>query len=122
MSNMQTETIYKSDAYPQVQNTEAFRDFIMWGLQGSNPEKAVARWKFFNPIGAATWYISEANRMVHGDGTDDLELFGWCDMGTGFPELGYVMLSELASIDGPLGLGIERDIFFDPCPLSEVMS
>jgi len=32
------------------------------------------------------------------------------------------MLSDLASIDGPLGLGIQRDIFFDPCPLSEVMS
>jgi len=122
MSNMQTETIYKSDAYPQVQNTEAFRDFIMWGCQGVESKPPTARWKFFNPIGAATWYISEANRVIHNDGTDDLELFGWCDLGTGFPELGYVMLSELASIDGPLGLGIERDIFFDPCPLSEVMS
>ena len=112
---MKTETIYKSDAYPQVQNTEGFRDFIMWGLQGSNPEKAVARWKFFNPIGAATWYICEAEDLG-----DDLRMFGWCDLGS--PELGYVMLSELGSYDGPLGLGIERDIFFDPCPLSEVMS
>jgi len=87
----------------------------MWGLQGSNPEKAVARWKFFNPIGAATWYICEAEDLG-----DDLRMFGWCDLGS--PELGYVMLSELGSYDGPLGLGIERDIFFDPCPLSEVMS
>ena len=122
MSNMQTETIYKADAYPQVQNTEQFRKFILWGCQGVESDPPTARWKFFNPIGAATWYISEANRVIHNDGTDDLELFGWCDLGTGFPELGYVMLSELASIDGPLGLGIERDIFFDPCPLSEVMS
>lgn len=119
---METETIYKYDAYPQVQNTEAFRDFIMWGCQGveSDPPKAV--WKFFDPVGAATWYISEAQEVILNDGTPDLELFGWCDMGMGFPELGYVMLSQLAAIDGPLGLGIERDILFNVCPLSEVMS
>ena len=119
---MKTETIYKSEAYPQVQNTEAFRDFIMWGCQGVISDPPTARWKFFDPVGAATWFISEAERVVLNDGTDDLQLFGWCDMGMGCPELGYVMLSELASISGPLGLGIERDIFFDPCPLSEVMS
>ncbi len=38
------------------------------------------------------------------------------------PELGYVMLSEMASIQGPLGLGIERDIFWDVVPMSEVMA
>lgn len=118
MSNMQTETIYKSDAYPQVQNTEAFRDFIVWGCNGVKDKPDLqARWKFFDPAGAATWYIGEVEDLG-----DDLRMFGWCDMGLGFPELGYVMLSEMASIQGPLGLGIERDIFFDPCPLSEVMS
>ena len=122
MSNMQTETIYKADAYPQVQNTEQFRKFILWGCQGVESDPPTARWKFFNPCGAHTWFISEAEEVILMDGTPDLQMFGWCDMGTGFPELGYVMLSELASIDGPLGLGIERDIFFDPCPLSEVMS
>ncbi len=29
------------------------------------------------------------------------------------PELGYVRLSELASIRGPLGLPVERDLFFE---------
>ena len=119
---MQTETIYKSDAYPQVQNSEAFRKFILWGCQGVESKPPTARWKFFDPCGAATWYISEAEEVLHMDGTEDLQMFGWCDMGLGFPELGYVMLSDLASVKGPLGLGIERDIFFDPCPLGEVMS
>ena len=115
---MKTETIYKSEAYPQVQNTEAFRDFIMWGCNGvKDLTQAHARWKFFDPIGAATWYISEAEDLG-----DDLRMFGWCDLGMGFPELGYVMLSEMAAHKGPLGLGIERDIFFDVCMLSEVMS
>jgi len=30
----------------------------------------------------------------------------------GFPELGSVRLSELASVKGPLGLVIERDLHF----------
>jgi hypothetical protein len=31
----------------------------------------------------------------------------------GFPELGSVRLSELESVRGRLGLGIERDLFFE---------
>jgi hypothetical protein len=111
---MKTETIYKSEAYPQVKNTQEFRDFIMWGCDGVKGQ-GKARWKFFDPIGSSTWYISEAEDLG-----DDLRLFGLCDLG--HPELGYVMLSQMAAHVGPLGLGIERDIFFDVCPLSEVMS
>src|SRR3546814_16259744 len=40
-------------------------------------------------------------------------LFGLCDLGLGFPELGSVRLSELESVEGPLGLGIERDLYFE---------
>ena len=118
MSNMKTETIYKSDAYPRVENTQAFRDMIMWGCDGVKDKPDLqARWKFFDPCGAATWYIGDYERWG-----DDLKMFGWCDVGLGYPELGYVMLSELAAFSGPLGLGIERDIYWDVCPMSEVMS
>lgn len=37
-----------------------------------------------------------------------------------FEELGYFTLSELESVQGPFGLGIERDKHFKPKPLSEV--
>lgn len=63
--------------------------------------------KFFNPCGAATWIISE----MYDDGDT---LFGACDLGMGFPELGTVSLSELKSIRLPFGLGIERDLHFTP--------
>jgi hypothetical protein len=36
-------------------------------------------------------------------------------------ELGYFSLSELETVRGPLGLPIERDLSFKPCPLSRVM-
>jgi hypothetical protein len=32
----------------------------------------------------------------------------------GFPELGYVSLQELKSLDLPFGLTIERDKYFEP--------
>lgn len=63
--------------------------------------------KLFNPCGAATWLIS----AIEPDDADIL--FGLCDLGMGFPELGSVRLSELESVRGRLGLGIERDLFFE---------
>lgn len=69
--------------------------------------------KLFDPTGAATWLITE----MMPDEPDIL--FGLCDLGFGCPELGYVSLAELESVEGQLGLGIERDIHFDACfPLS----
>ena len=61
--------------------------------------------KFFNPIGAATWLFTEL-------GSDGDTLFGLCDLGFGFPELGSASLSEIASVRLPLDLGIERDVHF----------
>lgn len=63
--------------------------------------------KLFNPCGAATWLIS----AIEPDDPDIL--FGLCDLGFGFPELGSVRLSELESVRGRLGLGIERDLHFE---------
>ncbi|MCA9831540.1 MAG: DUF2958 domain-containing protein [Dehalococcoidia bacterium] len=79
--------------------------------QESRGYDAVAYVKFFDPCGAATWYITEF------DG-DDI-LFGLCDLGFGEPELGYVNLSELQAVRGPLGLGVERDLYWTPRALRE---
>lgn len=62
--------------------------------------------KLFDPCGAATWLLTEL------DPEDEDTLFGLCDLGMGFPELGTVSLAELQSVKGRLGLGIERDLFF----------
>lgn len=60
--------------------------------------------KFFNPAGPGYWYI------IEWDGKDIM--FGLCallpDPATP-AELGEVSLSELKSIRGAFGLGIERD-------------
>ena len=73
---------------------------------------ALALVKFFTPDSSWTWYASEF------DG-DDL-FFG---LAVGFePEVGYFQLSELRSIRGKLGLSVERDRFFRPQTLGELLS
>lgn len=72
---------------------------------------AVAIVKFFTPDSNWTWYATEF------DG-DDL-FFGLVD---GFEkEIGYFRLSELQSVKGALGLPIERDMYFKPKTLRELM-
>jgi hypothetical protein len=66
--------------------------------------------KYFTPDSNWTWYVTEF------DGKDTF--FG---LVSGFElELGYFRLSELSTARGPLGLKIERDLYFDPVPLSVV--
>jgi hypothetical protein len=62
--------------------------------------------KFFNPLGAATWLATELDE-------DNDTLFGLADLGFGCPELGAFSLTEMASVRLPLGLGIERDLWFE---------
>ena len=62
--------------------------------------------KLFDPCGAATWLFAE----MRPDDPDTL--FGLCDLGHGFPELGDASLAEIAAVRGPFGLGIERDLHF----------
>ena len=62
--------------------------------------------KLFNPVGSQTWLITEIE-----PGTNNA--FGLCDMGQGYPELGYVSIDELAALKLPFNMGIERDIHFE---------
>ena len=58
--------------------------------------------KFFTPTSNWTWYATEF------DGED--MFFGLVH---GFEkEFGYFSLSELESVHGPYGVGIERDLYF----------
>ena len=62
--------------------------------------------KLFTPDAGATWLLTEI------DPDDHDHAFGLCDLGHGFPELGYVSLAELQSVRGRLGLQVERDLHF----------
>jgi len=69
--------------------------------------------KFFNPVGAGTWYVCDGEVVTSHRccDSDDWEFFGLVDLGMG-QEWGYFRLSELEELTLPMGLGIERDIHF----------
>jgi hypothetical protein len=78
--------------------------------QESKGGKAIAYAKFFTPDSGFTWYASEF------DGEDTF--FGLVD--GQFKELGYFSLTELETTTGPMGLPIERDLWFKPTPLEKI--
>ncbi len=71
--------------------------------EGFDPSPVV---KLFTPDAGATWLLTEI------DPDDEDHVFGLCDLGLGFPELGNVSLAELTTLRGRLGLPVERDLHF----------
>lgn len=74
------------------------------GSQDGLGGKAEVLVKYFNPCGAGTWLITEAEKQG-----DDWIMFGYCHI-TDW-EWGTVSLNELQNYKGPLGIGIERDLY-----------
>lgn len=70
--------------------------------QGMDAEVIV---KYFNPVGAGSWYILEGEKQDDGDWL----LYGLCSIFE--TEYGYVLLSELENLRLPFGLTIERDLY-----------
>jgi hypothetical protein len=62
--------------------------------------------KLFTPDAQCTWLLTELD-------PDGRLAFGLCDLGMGEPDLGYVSLTELATVCGKLGLSVERDLHFE---------
>ena len=71
--------------------------------EGFDPTPVV---KLFTPDAGATWLLTEIDPDEHD------HAFGLCDLGHGFPEMGWVSLAELTSVRGQLGLPVERDLHF----------
>jgi len=71
--------------------------------------------KFFSPVGSATWYATEYNPT-------ERMFFGYVSLfGDHNDELGYFSLDELEQVRLPLGLHIERDLYWDEAPMSQVI-
>lgn len=83
--------------------------------------------KFFTPVSNWTWYATEGSQVDEAGLMDteaakthpaDFLFFG---LVAGHEvELGYFSLKELESVEGPMGVGVERDRYFTPKPLSEI--
>jgi len=72
--------------------------------------KAISHVKFFTPDSGWTFWATEF------DGEDTF--FGLVDGHE--KELGYFSLRELTEVRGPMGLPIERDLWWEPKTLEEI--
>ena len=59
--------------------------------------------KLFTPFSAGSWLLTEL------EPEDNV-----CDLGMGHPELGYVSLTELESLEAFWGPVVEQDLYFAP--------
>lgn len=78
-----------------------FEAHPLYSTDGQPVKEVLA--KFFNPCGAGTWYVFEAEKQDDGDWL----FFGYVELLDG--ELGYFTLSQLEHVRLPFGMGIERD-------------
>jgi hypothetical protein len=74
--------------------------------------------KLFTPDSSWTWYLTEYSPVAP-DGTPCLAFGLACGHED---ELGYVSLDELRAVRGHLGLQVERDLWWQATPLSQVQS
>jgi hypothetical protein len=73
--------------------------------------------KFFTPDSSFTWYAVSASRDPQ---SGDVQFYGLVDSHMA-RELGYFWLSEISKVRGPFGLPVERDLYFTPVPLAELL-
>ena len=67
--------------------------------------------KFFNPTGAGTWYLMEQDPYTG-------RIFGYAHITEW--EYGWFDFEEMAQYKGHFGLGIERDLWFEPTPIEDI--
>ena len=79
---------------------------------GSEMESQMVVAKFFNPSGTGTWYLMNQDPKDPNYCWGIVELFE--------VEVGSFSKSELENFKGPLGLGIEQDLYFDPINAHEL--
>lgn len=72
--------------------------------------------RLFTPGAAATWLVCAVERRA-----GRLIGFGWAEVVPGAGECGTFDLDEIATLRGRFGLGVERDRYYQPRPLSDAI-
>ena len=101
----------------KILTSEILKAFAKQGKTGNKSAKDIkVVMKLFNPSGAGTWYLYEKE--------DEDIYWGFVNLGDyQMSECGTVSMNELMAYRGMFGLGIERDMHFEPLSMSlkEVM-
>lgn len=98
----------------QLMTKELEKRFAEVGCQSEENDPLIVA-KYFNPCGAGTWYATEYD-------PERKEFYGYVSIfGDINDEWGYFSLAELEEYKGPLGIGLERDLYFDETRASKLI-
>jgi hypothetical protein len=87
--------------------------------QDGKDGKTIAYVKYFTPSSSWTWFVTEGEPVLDESGKEvDFKFFGLVFGNE--REFGYFLLSELEEVRGPMGLPIERDLWWKPKTLEEI--
>ena len=106
MANLEASTFQKRPCYRYIRESDKLSS-IDASREGMDP---IAKVKLFDPTGSWTWFIAgydPETRRAYG------RVLGFED------ECGDFDMSELIDIRADFGLPIERDLYWEPRPLSE---
>ncbi len=93
---------------------ELIKQFKKIGSQSDNDNPIVVC-KFFNPQGQGTWFATEYDE-------ESKIFYGYVSIfGDHNDEWGSFSLYELESFVGSFGLGIERDLYFEPTKFKNII-
>ena len=96
----------------ELMNKELEKRFAEVGQQEGKGYGALVIAKYFHPRSEWTWYATEYNAA-------DRVFFGYV---RGFEEeWGYFSLDEMETVRDPVGLGVERDLYFEEQPLRKAL-
>ena len=98
----------------RLMTAELEKRFAQVGSQEEAKDPVIVA-KFFNPMGAGTWYATEYD-------SDNKMFFGYVSIFGGIEdEWGYFSITELESYESPYGTGIERDLYWTERKASSVI-
>lgn len=101
-----TSTFRKTPAYKYIREADKLPTNI--GDKGD----PICKVKLFNPTGGGTWYLASydpATEIAYGVAEIQVR------------EAGPIYMPELVQYRGRFGLPIERDLHWDPKPMSEIL-
>lgn len=110
---MTRDKLLPEELYDQLAQQDPYGPYLNGQELPTAQQQVLA--KYFLPGINLVWYAISASRDEQ---TKNVQFFGLVE---GIEvEFGYFWLSELLEVKGPLGLGVERDLYWDVIPLTEL--
>jgi hypothetical protein len=109
MATLEQSTFQRRPAYKYLRTS----DKLLSTEAARMADDPIARVKLFDPTGSWTWYVAGYDAETH---------LAWGVVDGFEKELGDFDMRELVALRGRGGLPVERDLYWKPTPISELLA